>query len=91
MREDVVNSRRPRPVFIAQQPLQPTASSRFCLNTYLARHSGSGRGTTQRDDTALPYIIIIIIIIIIIFPVLNSQGMKKIRYAIEKNTKIKLE
>jgi len=36
-------------------------------------------------------IIIIIIIIVILIPVLNSQGMKKIRYAIQKSTKIKLE
>jgi len=31
------------------------------------------------------------IIIIIFTPVLNSQGMKKLRYAIQKSTKIKLE
>jgi len=29
--------------------------------------------------------------IITIFSVLNSQGMKKLRYAIQKSTKIKLE
>ena len=34
---------------------------------------------------------IIIIIITFFTPVLNSQGMKKIRYAIQKSTKIKLE
>jgi len=36
-------------------------------------------------------LIIIIIIIIFWFPVLNSRGMKKLRYAIQKSTKIKLE
>jgi len=32
-----------------------------------------------------------VIIIIFLTPVLNSQGMKKLRYAIQKSTKIKLE
>ena len=36
-------------------------------------------------------ITIIIIIIIILTPVLNSRGMKKLWYAIQKSTKIKLE
>jgi len=36
-------------------------------------------------------ITIIIIIIIILTPVLNYRGMKKLWYAIQKSTKIKLE
>ena len=35
--------------------------------------------------------IFIILLIIFLTPVLNSQGIKKLRYAIQKNTKIKLE
>jgi len=34
---------------------------------------------------------VIIIIITFLTPVLNSQGMKKFRYAIQNSTKIKLE
>jgi len=37
------------------------------------------------------YTSLFVIIIIILTPVLNSQGMKKLRYAIQKNTEIKLE
>jgi len=33
----------------------------------------------------------VIIIITFLTPVLNSQGMKKFRYAIQNSTKIKLE
>jgi len=36
-------------------------------------------------------IIIIIIVLLLLTPVLNSQGMKKLRCAIQKSTKIKLE
>ena len=35
--------------------------------------------------------VFIIIIIFFLTPVLNSQGMKKLRYAIQKSIKIKLE
>ena len=35
--------------------------------------------------------VLIIIIIFFLTPVLNSRGMKKLRYAIQKSTKIKLE
>jgi len=35
--------------------------------------------------------VFIIIIIIFLTPVLNSEGMKKLRYAIQKSIKIKLE
>jgi len=48
--------------------------------------SGRSTGRVSCKSTA-----IIIIIIIILTPVLNSQGMKNIRYAIQKSTKIKLE
>jgi len=34
---------------------------------------------------------IIIIVINFLTPVLNSQGMKKLRYVIQKSTKIKLQ
>jgi len=37
------------------------------------------------------YTNVFIIIIIFLTPVLNSQGMKKLRYAIQKSIKIKLE
>jgi len=49
---------------------------------------------TGYDDSTINIVVVIIIItIIIIFlsPVLNSQGMKNLRYAIQKSTKIKLE
>ena len=46
--------------------------------------SGRSTGRVSCKSTA-------IIIIIILTPVLNSQGMKNIRYAIQKSTKIKLE
>jgi len=50
-------------------------------------------GPSASDVTILwRYTNALIIIIIILTPVLNSQGMKKIRYAIQKvGTKIKLE
>jgi len=46
------------------------------------------------DDSTINIVVVIIIIIIFLFfltPVLNSQGMKNIRCAIQKSTKIKLE
>ena len=49
--------------------------------------SGRSTGRVSCKSTA----IIIIIIIIILTPLLNSQGKKNIRYAIQKSTKIKLE
>ena len=45
----------------------------------------------NRNDVSRGSPDIVTIIIIIFAPVLNSQGMKKIRYAIQKSTKIKLE
>jgi len=49
-------------------------------------------GPSASDVTILWRYTNALIIIIILTPVLNSQGMKKIRYAIQKvGTKIKLE
>jgi len=42
-------------------------------------------------DNSTINIVVVTIIIIILTPVLNSQGMKKLRYAIQKSTTIKLE
>jgi len=38
----------------------------------------------MNDDSTINIVLVIIIIIIIFTPVLNSQGMKKLRYAIQK-------
>jgi len=42
------------------------------------------------DDSTINTVVVITIIIFLT-PVLNSQGMKKLRYAIQKVQKIKLE
>jgi len=56
-------------------------------------YSRSRSGFGHDDSTINIVVIIIVISIIIIFltPVLNSRGKKKLRYAIQKSTKIKLE
>jgi len=53
------------------------------------RTSSASEVTTLWRYTNL--FIIIIIIIIFLTPILNSRGMKKLRYAIPKSTKIELE
>jgi len=50
----------------------------------------NSRNDSSRDDSTIN-IVVVIIIIIILTRVINSRGMKKIRYAIQKSTKIKLE
>jgi len=51
----------------------------------------NSRNDFGHDDSTINIVVVTIIIIIILTPVLNSQGMKKLRYAIQKSTTIKLE
>ena len=51
----------------------------------------NGDSIVQNHRVEALYRDIIIAMIIFLTPVLNSQGMKKLRYAIHKSTKIKLE
>jgi len=44
----------------------------------------NSRNDSGHDDSTIN-------IVVVLTPVLNSQGMKKLRYAIQKSTKIKLE
>ena len=50
-----------------------------------------GWGWSDTSDDRLVKLMIIIIVINFLTPVLHSQGMKKLRYTIQKSTKIKLE
>jgi len=57
----------------------------------------NSRNDFGHDDSNINIVMAIIIIIFLFFffyfltPVLNFQGMKKLRYAIQESTKIKLE
>ena len=61
------------------------------MSTELKRCIITDRCCNRNDVSRGSPDIVTIIIIIIFASVLNSQGMKKIRYAIQKSTKIKLE
>jgi len=69
--------------------LRRSSSPRLSLLPFL---SSTLPGPSASDVTILWRYTNALIIIIILTPVLNSQGMKKIRYAIQKvGTKINLE
>jgi len=67
----------------------PLRLSLLPLLTNMLPGSSASEVTTIWRYTNL--FVIIIIIITFLTPVLNSQGMKKFRYAIQNSTKIKLE
>jgi len=61
------------------------AAIRYSVYIYQINRVNS-RNVFGHDDSTTN-IVVVIIIIIFLTPVLNSQGMKKLRYAIQKSTK----
>ena len=73
-----------------EQLQQSSSAERFDLQDKIYKLRNELQDS--KDHMAAEQIVLgLLIIIIFLTPVVNSQGIKKLRYAIQKSTKIKLE